>query len=135
MSRAGQRGGSRAADCGWRQQESWPVEEAGGAKGRWRGCSLGLAIRQTATRLNQTLTEEEEVVGEEEDETHYKKSCFPPRIGMLGVVVGDHLPRILGDFGAFMVDAHHPPRNAQIMVYDQLAAKLEPSTMIDASFS
>ena len=72
------------------------------------------------------MTEEEEVVGEEEDETHYKKICFPPRIGMLGVVVGDHLPRILGDFGAFVVDAHHPPRNAQIVVYDRPAAPLEP---------
>ena len=51
------------------------------------------------------------------------------------MVVGDHLPRFLGDFGVFMVDAHHPPRNAKIVVYDRPAAPLEPSTMIDASFS
>ena len=47
------------------------------------------------------------------------------------MVDGDYLPCILGDFGAFMVDAHHPPGNAQIVS----AALLEPSTMIDASFS
>ena len=47
----------------------------------------------------------------------------------------DQLPHILGDFGAFMVDAHHPPRNSEIVVYDRPAAPLELSTMIDASFS
>ena len=50
------------------------------------------------------------------------------------MVDGDHLPCILGDFGAFVVGAHHPPRNAQIVVYDRPAAPLEPSTTIDANF-
>ena len=51
------------------------------------------------------------------------------------MVVGDHLPCFLGDFDPFVVDAYHPPQNAQIVVYDRPAAPLEPSTTIDASFS
>ena len=54
---------------------------------------------------------------------------------MFGVLVRDPLPHILGDFGAFVLDAHHPPRKAKFVVYDRPAAPLEPSTTIDASFS
>ena len=41
---------------------------------------------------------------------------------MVPVVDGEHLQRILGDSYVFVVDAHHPPRMAQFVVYERRAS-------------